>query len=140
MDDGCQIIDYLNMDSWTLMDNNTKTVSTDKGQRDILISSSEIRLLNPKLKNWCRESEAKETNKPKTAFWCYVDLPGSTPCEGWQCSLHKSMILAVAAGRFPGDWSLQRWGLHGDHYSRFHMLNKRNCGKNTVSNLNDAYV
>lgn len=24
-------------------------------------------------------------------------------CEGWQCSLHKSMILAVAAGRFPGD-------------------------------------
>lgn len=65
MDDGCQIIDYLNMDS---SNNNTKTVSTDKGQRDILISSSEIRLLNPKLKNWCRESVAKETNKPKTAF------------------------------------------------------------------------
>lgn len=91
----------------------------------ILTSPSEIRHSRPTQKGEWRK---KEERKQKLKHVVQISLAVHT--DVWLHTLQISVVVSAAVKRSPPRWSLLLQGrsLHGNHYSRFHVLNKRDCG------------
>lgn len=94
----------------------------------ILTSSSEIRHSRPTQKSGVKKERRKRKQKLK-----HVDVMQISPAvhsDGWLHSPQMcSATVAVSVEGFPRWlWLHQGRIFHGNHYSRFHVLNKRDCG------------
>lgn len=70
----------------------------------------------------------KEDHKEKGNKARKKNIPGSAHSDNWLHSLLISVIVAVAAVRFPWSlWLLHGRSLHGNHYPRLHVLNQGDC-------------
>lgn len=140
MDDGCRIRYYLNIDlmTQTIAQKLFKQMKMIKTFYNLFIWNKTFEPKKEKLGQGNRSQRNKQTQNSILMLCRYsrqhavrrlamLSAQEYDSCSGcWEISWRL--------------WSLQRWSLHGDHYSRFHMLNKRNCRKNRDSNWNDACV
>lgn len=121
-DDGCKIIHYL----WTHQTSQKlfKQMKTSETPFNLFISNKTFKPKTEKLGQ--RNISQRDTETQNSILmlcrysWRHVVL-----------SAHVRVLQRLL--EIP--WSLrslQRRSLHGDHYSRFHMLNKRNCRKNSL--------
>lgn len=97
--------------------------------RLILISSPEIRLSKPKIgKTGTKKQKPKKQTNSKQHFDVMQIFLAAQRAKVGDALCPRAWFLRWLLGL----GLLQRRSLHGDHYSRFHMLNKRNCRKKSL--------
>lgn len=79
-----------------------------------------------------KQKKTRVKKQRKKQNWSNTTMLRRDP---WQCTHSDQWLLRVSPGRL---WLLQGRGLHGNHYSRFHVLNKRDCGTDTNKSVSES--